>query len=207
MSEWIAVQKKSYNVGIAKAEVGMAVFNGLEKVYQENEADIKTAKAMYEDELPILKKRPYLTAEEVANLPNDLQEHIKRDAHIARENEVVICGTIGELWISKIVVAIRTYAGVDWDNLDHNFQIAYTSPTSNKVEVRPALDGEIITTNWGAKLVASEGDYISAYNEAHTDMVIINGKVFKATYEPYGTERNNTKPTNIVPLPVKSLKG
>lgn len=209
--EWQAVQKTAYNVGIAKAPVGTIVFNDLEQVVGKGTPDEHTLRSEFTDRIPQLAERPFLTAMEATRIQRDdpeLYAALTKDAYVAAENNVVICGTRGEMWVAKEEKAQKTYTGIDWDKLGASFEIAHTSASSDKVMVRPAEEGEVIETSWGAKLVAGKGDWITSYDfPENSDCAVLNGEVGAVTYEKYGTEHGMEAPTNVVPLPNVDLYG
>ena len=185
--------KKSYEVSACIPAQGTLIINKLEQA------------ALYKK----LGNKSYFTAEQVAknNLMNKYANEIKSGAmYLADGKTICLCGTVGELWLTKVEKVVNTYTfaegqPVSPELLEKGWRKLKTKPTfggaTNFACFVPTSQKGQIKTSWAVLnyndplTKHGKGDFIVCAALPNgkpnlADKWVVNGEVFATTYTNNG---------------------
>lgn len=182
--------------------LGLASFSPLfAEVYQ----DALSYIAENSDRMFITGKTDYVIHGMMTSKPADIYNELELVSyHVENDNEsVILMGTVGEEWVTKVGKVISTYTHTDGtpltaddfiDNKDSFIELrTIASPESNFALFVPSDTIIEVQTAWGDVLYTNasdaphgDGDYLVCNNVDGkpdlSDVWVVNGAVFPSTY-------------------------
>lgn len=133
------------------------------------------------------KRTDYFIDYEVAEPGRKVYNYLE-DAHYVTdpEHNIVLTGTVGEEWVVTEEKLRKSYI-VNDEPLSSGKVSPKPNTGNNIIFAEEAKEKTIVKTSWGTELTAKPGDMI-AYADSDgqpnmEDSWVINGEVFKTTYE------------------------
>lgn len=149
-------------------------------------------------------------------VPNTSVYNILENAgyDITPGNDIVLSGTAGEQWVISREKFAKTYHVVN-GNLSYNFKKVATNPSAGYVFAQQVKTVQQVRTSWGAVLTANSpdsaiphgnGDFIVASPLPNgtpnlNDMWVVNGTIFRQTYDVEGMPSQGNDQNCLHPLP------
>ena len=133
---------------------------------------------------------------------------------ITAGNDIILSGIAGEQWVISREKFAKTYHVIN-GTLSYSFKKVATNPSAGYVFVQQVKTVQQVRTSWGAVLTANSpdsaiphgnGDFIVASPLPNgtpnlNDMWVVNGTIFRQTYDVEGIPSQNNGQNCVHPLP------
>lgn len=161
------------------------------------------------------KKKSYEIWARIAQVGETIYNILEGATYVAEEpNDIVLSGTAGEQWVISREKFAKTYHVVNGE-LTFFFKKVATNPSAGYVFVQQVKTIQQVRTSWGAVLTANDprsvvphgdGDFIVASPLPNgtpnlNDMWVVNGTIFRQTYNIEGAPSSPQSHNCIKPLP------
>lgn len=160
------------------------------------------------------KKKSYEIWARIGRPGTSVYNILENAGYDVKPGDIILSGTAGEQWVISRDKFFKTYHVIN-GALSYSFKKVATNPSAGYVFVQQVKTVQQVRTSWGAVLTANSpdsaiphggGDFIVASPLPNgtpnlNDMWVVNGTIFRQTYDVEGMPSQNNGQNCVHPLP------